>query len=136
MARVTETLKGRTIVLWGLLVVTGAVVIPLAYLWRGWEGLASASVAWLVNLAGGLAALWFSHMLREPAQVVAQVLAGMFLRMGIPLAACMVVYLRGGMLADAGFVYYIMAFYFVTLAVETVLLARWSPNGPTKSQTG
>ncbi len=32
------------------------------------------------------------------------------------------VYLQGGRLAEAGFVYYLLAFYFVTLVVETVLL--------------
>ena len=50
------------------------------------------------------------------------VLLGMFARMGIPLLVCIIVYLRGGRLAEAGFVYYLLVFYFVTLVVETVLL--------------
>jgi hypothetical protein len=37
------------------------------------------------------------------------------------------VYIQGGRLAEAGFVYYLLAFYFVMLVVETVLLVGEGP---------
>jgi len=46
----------------------------------------------------------------------------MLIRMGIPLAAALLVFLRGGPLADAGFLYYLVLFYPVTLTAETFLL--------------
>ena len=69
-----------------------------------------------------------------------QVLLGMSPRMGIPLAAFLVVHVKGGPLAENGFVYYILTFYLVTLAVETFLLVgnspKRSPKGSTKTQAG
>ena len=57
--------------------------------------------------------------------MLALVLVGMMIRMGIPLAAALAVYFRGGPLADAGFLYYLVVFYPVTLTVGDVsLLAR------------
>ncbi len=123
-------------ILVGSLLAAASVAGPLAYVWMDWEGLASAAVAWAVCLVSGLLALWLAELFHHPEQAVQQVLWGMFPRMGMPLAACVLVYLRGGMLADAGFVYYIMAFYFVTLAVETVLMAGRSSDKPTETHAG
>ena len=53
--------------------------------------------------------------------MLALVLVGMMIRMGIPLAAALTVYFRGGPLADAGFLYYLVVFYPVTLTAETLL---------------
>jgi len=44
--------------------------------------------------------------------------------MGVALAAVLVVQLGGGPLAEAGFVYYLLMFYSVTLAAETVAVVR------------
>ncbi len=65
-----------------------------------------------------------------------QVLLGMLPRLGIPLTVVLAFYVRGGWLADAGLVYYILVFYFVTLAVETTLLVSGSANEPPKTQVG
>jgi len=43
-------------------------------------------------------------------------------RMGIPLAFALACHLRGGLLADAGLLYYLLLFYPVTLGVETAWL--------------
>ncbi len=136
MASLTNNPRGRVIILVTLMLITAALIGPLAYAWHGWEGVTSAAVAMGVCLASGLLAMWLAELFRHPDQAVPQVLLGMFPRMGIPLIACMLVYLQRGMLADAGFVYYIMAFYFVTLAVETVLMAGRSTNKPTETQAG
>ncbi len=136
MASLVRSDWGRTAVLVGLLSATALLVGPLAFLYDQWNGLFSAGVALAVCLGSGLASLWTAHLLRAPDQVLYQVLLGMFPRMGFPLIACMIVILQRGMLAEAGFVYYIMAFYFVTLAAETVLMAiRLSPE-PNETQAG
>ncbi|MCH8924473.1 MAG: hypothetical protein IIA67_15150, partial [Planctomycetes bacterium] len=66
-----------------------------------------------------------------------RVLGGMMLRMGVPLATAMAVYYRGGPIAgtqikDAGFIYYLLAFYFVMLAVE---IAITLPEAPATAET-
>ena len=50
-----------------------------------------------------------------------KLVAGMILRMAIPLAACVVVQLSGGPLAAAGFVFYVMGFYLVALPIDTLM---------------
>ena len=45
----------------------------------------------------------------------------MFARMGVPLICGLVLQLRGGMLAQAGVLFYLAAFYPVTLTLETAL---------------
>ena len=74
--------------------------------------------------AGGLAAVCVAPWVRRPRQVVAWALVGMTMRMGVALTAALVVQLGGGPLAEAGFVYYLLVFYLVTLAVETAVIVR------------
>ena len=59
--------------------------------------------------------------------MIRQALCGMCLRLGLPLVVCMTAYLYGGVLAEVGFVYYIISFYFVTWAVEIMWLVRSAP---------
>ena len=47
---------------------------------------------------------------------------GFALRMGIPLALCMVMVTQGSPLLDAGLIIYIIVFYMVTLLIDTALL--------------
>ncbi len=92
---------------------------------------ASALAAWATCVAGGVLAWWLACWLCDPRQVLVQVVVAMAARTGIPLGVCMVVYYRPGVWADAGFVYYLLIFYFVTLVVETTLqVARVAPAEP------
>ena len=53
----------------------------------------------------------------------------MTIRMGVPLSAALAVFFLGGPLADAGFLYYVVLFYPVTLIAETFLSTPGSePN--------
>ncbi len=126
---------GQALALLGFLLVAAAIVIPVAYVVRQQAGAASAAVAWMTCFVSGLVALGLVRLFNGPNSVVPQVLLGMFPRMGIPLAVCMVAYLKGGALVDAGFVYYILVFYFVTLVVETVLLVGVAQERPTEKST-
>ncbi len=50
--------------------------------------------------------------------------------MGIPLAVAFFVHFSGGPLADAGFLYYIVAFYAVALTSEIILSLPVGGPGP------
>ncbi len=82
---------------------------------------AAASLAAGLCLAGAMAALLAAHWLRDPKLVLQAVLCGMATRMVVPLATGLLIHLRGGPLADAGVLYYLLAFYPLTLGVETFL---------------
>ncbi len=136
VGRLSASAAGRAAILVGWFVAAGGVLAPAAYLVRGPVGLMGVGAAWAVCLVSGLLALLPAELFRHPDLAVPRVLLGMFPRMGLPLAACMLVYLRKGMLAESGFVYYIIAFYFVTLAVETVLLAGHLSAKPKETHAG
>ena len=58
------------------------------------------------------------------AQAVPGILLSMILRMGIPLAACVVLVAMGGPLVEAGALVMILLYYLLTLVAETWLLLR------------
>ena len=101
-------------------IVYGAVA-PAAGFWRGGAGLMAAAVAAALCFLGGALALVVCHLRREPKHVLQRVLLGMLPRMGIPLGFALFFQLRGGVLAEAGLLYYLVVFYPFTLAVETSL---------------
>ncbi len=115
---------------WGLLpriailatatLVIGGVTAPIGWYLSDMRGLAAVGTAGGVCLAGAVAALVVSHLLRAPAVALYGMLFGMMFRLGIPLAFAVSVRLSG-VLADAGVLYYLVAFYPVTLGVETAL---------------
>ncbi len=114
------------------MVMAAAVVLPLGWVISGNRtGLFAAAAAGGVCLLAAWTALGVSELLRRPQHMLALVLAGMMIRMGIPLAAALAVYFSGGPLADAGFLYYLVVFYPITLTVETFL--SWPGCDPPKS---
>ena len=126
MAHWLATLRGRgvgtrTVVLVAVVLVVWGIVAVVAGALAGAMALAAASVAAALCLAGAVAALLSGHWLRDPKLMLHALLAGMATRMGIPLAAGLVIHLRGGLLSDAGVLYYLLLFYPVTLGVETFL---------------
>jgi hypothetical protein len=151
---------GQVLLLLGALLGSAVVVVPVAYVAQQQGGAVAALVAWVTCVVSGLAAWGLVQLFSVPhsdnrsnpglsnpglsnpgsgnpvpGNVAPQVLLGMFPRMGIPLAVCMIAYLKGGALADAGFVYYILVFYFVTLVVETVLQVGAAHERPTEKST-
>lgn len=101
-----------------------AVAGPAAFLLSGRMGLGAACLAALSCYLGATGALLLAHWFRGPKNLLPRVLGGMFLRMTVPLAAVLGVQLTRSPLAEAGFVYYLLMFYLVTLAVETGLRVR------------
>lgn len=108
-----------------LLAVAVAIVFaatgPVAFYRNGSTGLWAAALAALFCLTGALMALIASHALRGPQFALLAMFVGMAARMGVPLFLGVALHLRGGPLAEAGLLYYLLVFYPVTLAVETAL---------------
>jgi hypothetical protein len=101
-----------------------AVAGPAGYFLSGRTGLVAACAAAVFCCLGAFGALLVARWFRGPNGLLPRVLGGMFMRMTIPLAAVLGVQLSRSPLADAGFVYYVLVFYLVTLAVETGLWVR------------
>jgi hypothetical protein len=106
-----------------------AVMAPLAFRFQGAPGLWAASVATGVCLFGALAALLAADVFSGPDHALTGALAAMLVRMGVPLAFCLVVYWHGGALAEAGAIIYLLVMYMLALAVETWLaVGRVGPS--------
>ncbi|MGD0899653.1 MAG: hypothetical protein ABR915_17620 [Thermoguttaceae bacterium] len=101
--------------------VVAAGVLPVAGLVRGRAGLGAAALAAAICSVGAAGALVLSHLLRGPRLAIVSLLMGMAVRTGMPLVLAIAVQCWGGPLAEAGFLYYLLVFYPVTLGVETIL---------------
>ncbi|MBN1589970.1 MAG: hypothetical protein JW888_10680 [Pirellulales bacterium] len=96
-------------------------VAPGAWCFGGPVGPVSAAVAGLCCLAGAMLALISGEPFRTTERALHGMLLGMAFRMGIPLGVGLAVYLHGGALVQAGFIYYLLVFFEITLLVEVYL---------------
>ncbi|NQU26306.1 MAG: hypothetical protein HQ567_33900 [Candidatus Nealsonbacteria bacterium] len=107
-----------------------AVVVSIAGPLAGTTGVVAATVAAGVCLLGAVPALIVSRLLQQCDKALQGMGFAMLLRMAIPLGFAMVIHFQDGGLAAAGFLYYLLMFYPVTLGVETVLsLPKTDPPG-------
>jgi hypothetical protein len=122
---------GKLTILGGVMLAATAIILPI-----GWTvshspvGIRAGAEAAGVCLLAAAAALIVTMKLTRPGQLLLSLTVGMSLRMGIPLAAAMLVHFSGGPLADAGFVYYIVAFYGVALTSEIIVSLPARDSGP------
>jgi hypothetical protein len=106
----------------GVTLVAMAIVLPL-----GWAvshkpaGITAGAAAAGTCLLATCLALMSTTRLAGPRQLLTKVWLGTALRMVIPLVAALFVKFSGGPLADAGFIYYIVAFYPFTLTSEILV---------------
>jgi len=98
-----------------------ALAAPVAGALSGPPGMGAAALAGALCLAGAVAALLVCRWLYDPRRAWKGVLAGMIPRMGIPLGVALFLQVRGGPLVQAGLLYYLVAFYMVTLGLETAI---------------
>ena len=99
-------------------------VLPLAILLDGRHGATAAVSAAIVCLVPSAIVLLFAARLHGPHKCLLALTVGMTTRLGLALTACVVFHARGGALAETGFAFYVVAFYMVALAADTLLLAR------------
>jgi len=114
-------LAGRAVVLLTAVVLVYAAAAPILVAFRGRIAMFVAAAAAIPCLLGAGLALLIAEWLRGSKHVSAIAWAPIPLRTGVPLLCGLVVHLHGGPLAEAGFLYYLLIFYPVTLTVETIL---------------
>ena len=130
------SLRARAGLLAGSLLLAAVVVLPIAFSASGQAGLIAGLFAALVCLVPGLVTLALGEVFRGPNFALFNVLFGMLIRMGVPLAVCAAVYALGGPLVDGGMVFSLLAFYPVMLLVETLLLVAQSAATSIQPQGG
>ena len=110
-------------------------VASLAFAWNGHAGLMAAAAACCVCLIAGLNGLGLCALLNRRSQTspLIGLLAGMLVRMGIPLVLLLVMASGSHPLIDAGFAYYLIGLYQVMLLVEVILIV---PRAPTMALPG
>jgi hypothetical protein len=109
-----------------------AMLGPAAFWIRGVAGAWATGAAAGACLAGGVAGLALRGRValadrrRGPAAV--GVVAGMLLRMAVPLTVVAVVYHRGGMLVQGGMAFAVVVLYLLMLAAEIWMALTASPQ--------
>ncbi len=126
-----KSLLLRAAFLGAVMLIAAGIILPLGWAVSGNRtGLLAGAAASGVCLLAAWTALCLGEPLRKPQHLVALVVAGTLVRMGIPLVAALAVFFRRGPLADAGFLYYLILFYPVTLTAETFLSLPERKNAP------
>jgi hypothetical protein len=99
-----------------------AIMAPAVAFVGGGVGLMAAIAAAGLCLLGAVLALAVSHHFREGHSAMGlRFLVGMLPRMGVPLAGAVVFQFLIETLAKGGFLYYLLLFYPITLAMEALL---------------
>jgi hypothetical protein len=98
-----------------------AVALPVAICFFGGTGITSVIIAALVVFASSAIASGVGDLFCQGGQIIPGVLVAMLFRMAFPLVACATAYFSGSRLANAGFVYFVLAFYLIVLPLETWL---------------
>lgn len=115
-------LLSRVSMLTAIVVVAYALLIALFGVRHGVLGLAAAGLAAVVCWAGASLTMIVASSLRGPQGALYGVVLGMLYRLGLSLGIAILVSRQFAELEKAGFVYYLLAFYPLTLAAETLLV--------------
>jgi uncharacterized membrane protein YozB (DUF420 family) len=99
----------------------------VGYFTSGSMGILAAVVACGICLACGILALGVTAITQKLNQGMQGIFAAMLVRMSVPLIALLILPKIGGALVAAGVTGMVMAYYLVTLAVETWLSLRFVP---------
>lgn len=95
----------------------------------GIRGVIAAGLAAIVCLSSSLLGLLVVEVASQRGHFLAGALGSMLPRMGLPLVFCLAMHLTGGPFVEAGVIYYILAFYAATLAIDTWLsIGHASPS--------
>ncbi|MCE9554856.1 MAG: hypothetical protein K8T91_15990 [Planctomycetes bacterium] len=116
------------------MVAAWGVVAWLAHSRSGVEGVWVATLTAGICLAGAMAALILSSKVHGPNAAMLRLASGMAFRMGVPLAACLVM-MQWPRLTDHGGLMMMAFFYLVALAVETPLSLKYIDRKPIATDT-
>jgi hypothetical protein len=98
-----------------------AAITPFLWVFGLAWSLVAAGVAAGLCTAGAVLGLWIHHVFDNPKLALTALLLGMSVNMGVPMALGLAIHLHGGPLSESGFLYYLLFFYLLTLAMKTVL---------------
>jgi hypothetical protein len=132
----TSSVAAACVLLTGVVIVAFPVFGWFGYTRSGIDGLLAAAVAAVVCWLGAFIALVITGVLRGTPQAVSGILAATLFRMGVPLAAGLLLSSFGGPLAKAGVFGMVVGYYLLTLVVETLLSLRLimpAPKAPKAS---
>jgi hypothetical protein len=118
---VGERVGMRVLLLTVAIALAAIAATPIGLMRSGEMGAACVWLAAVVCGLPGVAAVLVQAKCRDPQLLVLHVLVGFFVRLGVPLAVCMIIYLQGGPLVEAGFAGYLLGLYLVALAAGTLL---------------
>ena len=115
-----RTLPGRiaSLVITNLLLIV--VLVPIALRVHGSDGALVVTIAFGICLLANLPSLLLGDHFRSSQKAIYQVALSWGFRMGLPLTVCAIVAYQRNWLFEAGLVYYLMAFYFAMLLLETL----------------
>lgn len=128
----TNSVRPKSL-LWACSLLTAALVSLLpcfaayGYFASGAIGVLASLVAFAICLTCGILALCVTAITQKMNQGMQGILAAMMVRMSVPLVALVVLPKVSGPLVAAGVTGMLMAYYLVTLAIETWLSLRFVP---------
>jgi len=99
-----------------------AAITPFLWMYGSAWSFTTAGAAAGLCLTAAFLSLWIGHVFRDPRFALTGLLLGTAINMFIPLAIGIMIQLSGGPLSRSGFLYYLLFFYLLTLAVKTVLI--------------
>ncbi|MDA7978270.1 MAG: hypothetical protein MPJ50_05805 [Pirellulales bacterium] len=126
-------LFGRLMLLCVPLLLTAVILLPLGFALSGWIGFAAAFTALVSCLVGGLMATAIGLVFHGPQAALQELLLGMLFRMGVPLGATVLVLSQIPSLDEAGFIFYLLPFFFISLAVHACLAVGASQTSGAQS---
>ncbi len=127
-------LAARCCLLTIALVLACIAATPLAFALRGTNGLLAVGVAAGVCWFGAVITLPIAALFRGPSAMMYGLALSMLGRTMLPLVLGVALHFASPMLADAGMIYYLLVFYLLTLAVETVLAVASVAHDPTSQK--
>jgi hypothetical protein len=95
--------------------------LPVAMTLSGSDGALAAFFATVVVWFASAMGLLVGECCYGPSKSVSKLLAGMVVRMLIPLVACMAVLLASQRMTAAGFEFYVLIFYLLALPIDTAI---------------
>lgn len=111
-----------SLLLAGSVLVGGLALAPFALSKSGSAGIGGVALAGAICLVAGLLAEGAAHLLSRSVSPLALMLLGMTIRVLPPLGVCMFLAAQGARGREhLAFIVYLLAFYLVTLALETWL---------------
>jgi hypothetical protein len=112
----------RSIVLVIYEIILFAGITPFLWIFGTAWSYAAAGAAAGLCMTGAMSAIWIGHVLRDPKFAMTALMLGMAVNMFVPLVSGTVIQLCGGPLSESGFIYYLVFFYLMTLAMKTFLM--------------